>query len=167
MGVSYRSVVVAGVRFRDLKPVTRKEDVTVVRYDTITGKPYDVVIEKWYTKIGNIEIEGNLRDVLKRFCEDFESEEEMKNEFGDSLPSCWSGSYVSDIRYDNDLLDQIVIGYRASKGHASSWDVNQMIHEFEHDDVLMAMTSIENWLVEIGANERIVPSLFVVQSASY
>lgn len=167
MGVSYRAVVVAGVRLKDLKPVTRKENKTVVRYDTITGKPYDTVVEEWYTKIGNIEINGTLRDALNRFDEDFRLDEDIRSEFGEFAPESWSGAHISDIRNDNDLLDQVIIGYRVSKGHASSWDTNRMAHQFNHDDVLMAMTSIENWLVEIGVDDDIVPSLFVVQCASY
>jgi hypothetical protein len=166
MGVDYNAGVVAGVLLGDLKPVTRQETTTVVRYDNVTGAPYDVTVEQLYTKIGKVEIKGTLRDALKRFNGDFEAEEEIENEFGKKSPASWSGSYISDIRNDNDLLNQVVVGYCVSKKWASSGWAEDMTRAFEQADASSAMTKMEHWLAENGL-EDVVPRLFVVMQASY
>lgn len=160
MSTIYHARVVAGVRLKELNPQIAKKTSTVVRYDNITGKPYDLQVEEIFTTIGSVEIRGGLRDVLSRFDSDFKDNE---NEFGEKSPNYYSTFHLPDV--DDQDLGDVVIGYNASNGHADSWD---MTHEFSYDNVLQAMAMIEYWLADILGNDSdINPRLFVIMDVSY
>lgn len=70
MSVSYYTDTVVGVRLSDLGVKTSIENKKETRYDTMTGKPYEIDVKTETTTYGGLTLPGNLKDSLRYFSED-------------------------------------------------------------------------------------------------
>ena len=109
MGVSWSSDVILGVKLKDLNPQEITKNEIVVRYDEITGKPYEKSFPKQYVLFGTKEYEGTLKGFLKYSYESFEEFNEEFNNDSEIEVNLWCTAYIEDIN-PKSYGDEIVIG---------------------------------------------------------
>jgi len=105
MGVSWSSNVILGVKLKDLNPQEITKNEKVVRYNEITGKPYEKSLSEQYVVFGTKVYKGTLKDFLKYSYERFE---EFNND-SEIEVNLWCTAYIEDIN-PKSYGDEIVIG---------------------------------------------------------